>query len=643
VVPIVNLTHGFSPTLLTELRLGYDLYKIDVTDPNKTVTNASVGIADPNPFPNALEGLAQINVGSLFPTIGGNIAYPNLLTTHLSQIMDTWTKQFPNQLLKWGGDFHRYELNNGESYTSGFGGKGELFFEPNTTQLNVTSGTSPTYADSAYINAFASYLLGTPQQVSRAYLSQEGVVRQNQVEAFIQDTWHPTSNLTLDLGVREEYYSPGFAKSKGGGSVYDPSTNSLSVAGYGKVNLAANVPGQSLVEPRVGVAFRLDKRSVIRGGYAISGWTGRYGFTGGALISNFPLLTVVQQGVISGYGYSGSINSLPAITFSPIPTDGIISPAPNYVYIVPQKGGPMSYVEAWNLTYERSLMAGFTFDVGYVGNVGKHLPANIQLNVAAPGTGSAGLRYASFGRTATTTLRALQAWSNYNSLQANVSRRFAGGLSLRASYTYSKSLDLESNQGGFTDQINIARNYGPSNFDATHSLVLSHLYELPFGKGKPFVTKGVASYILSGWQLNGILRMMSGNPFTISADASSCNCPGNNQFGEQVAGVHYPHGIGPGNPWFSTASFTAPPANQFGNVSRNSVRGPDLKQYDLSLFREFHIGDLVTLQGRGEFYNVTNTPSFQAPQASVSSSTFGIISSANATQRVGQLALKLLF
>jgi hypothetical protein len=567
-----------------------------------------------------------------------------LLTTHLSQIQNTWTKQLHNQLLKWGGDFHRYELNNGESYTSGFGGKGEFFFEPNTTELNAASGTGPTYADAAYINAFAAYLLGAPQQSSRAYLSQEGVIRQNQIEAFVQDTWHVSPNLTLDLGVREEYYSPGFTKNKGGGSAYDPDTNSIGVAGYGHVNLAANVPGQNLVEPRIGFAYMPDKNSVIRGGYAISGWTGRYGFTGGALISNFPLLTVVQQGVISGYGYSGSLNTLPEIIFSAIPDNGIINPAPNYVYIVPDKTGAMSYVEAWNLTYERSLKAGFTLDIGYVGNAGKHLPANIQLNVAAPGTGSAGLRYASFGRTATTTLRALSAWSSYNSLQANLSRRFTGGLYLQASYTYSKSMDLESNQGGFTDQLDIGRNYGASDFDAMHTFVLSHLYELPFGKNKPFLNHGgVASYLVSGWQLNGILRMRSGTPFTVSADASSCNCPGNNQFGEQVAPVHYPHGIGAGKTWFSTASFTAPPANQFGNVSRNSLRGPDLKQYDLSLFREFHFGDLFTLQGRGEFYNVTNTPSFAAPQGSVSSSTFGVISSANATQRVGQLALKLLF
>ena len=155
---------------------------------------------------------------------------------------------------------------------------------------------------------------------------------------------------------------------------------------------------------------------------------------------------------------------------------------------------------------------------------------------------------------------------------------------------------------------------------------------------------GIAAFLLSGWQLNGILRLVSGTPFTITSDATSCDCPGNSQFGQQVGPVHYPHGIGT-SPWFSTSSFAPPPPGQFGNVGFNSVRGPTLKQYDFSLFRGFHIWENVELQGRGEFYNLTNTPNFSNPDAAVTDSSFGLITSTanGGNQRATQIAIKLLF
>jgi outer membrane receptor protein involved in Fe transport len=644
VAPMVNFTHSFGPRLLTELRLAYDYYGIHWHDANNTVSSADIGITDPTPNPFSDTGLAQFVAGITF---GGQINSPADVITHLSQVIDTWTKELPNQTLKWGAEFHRYSVILAEAYNTGFGGRGSFYFEPATTQLKVTSSVAPSYGpDSAYINAFAAYLLGTPQETTRAYLTQSQRARQNQIEAFFQDTWHVTPRLTLDAGIREEYYGPGYTKNKGGASRYDWNTNNLYIAGYGANNLATNVSSQSLVEPRVGISYRLDRDSVIRGGYAMSGWSGQNGFTGSQLTGNFPTLTIVQQGLISGYGYTGDVSSIPAAPTVQIPSNGVSNPAPNLVFLTMDKNTKMPYVESWNLFYEKAIKSGFTFDVGYVGNEGKHGPANMSLNVAAPGTGSAGLRLTTlFGRTAATTLRAQVNSTNYHALQMNLSRRFIDGLFLRVGYTYSKSMDLQSNQAGFMDNVDLSRNYGPSSFDTTHNFVLGHVYELPFGKGKPFLNKnGLMSLLVSGWQTNGVLRIRSGMPFTPVAVATSCNCPGNSQFAQQVAPIHYLHGIGTGHPWFDPSSYTPPPANQFGNAGRDSIRGPGFKQYDFSLFREFSIGERLKLQGRGEFYNATNTPSFNNPAATVdTAATFGIITSANANQRVGQLALKLLF
>lgn len=219
-------------------------------------------------------------------------------------------------------------------------------------------------------------------------------------------------------------------------------------------------------------------------------------------------------------------------------------------------------------------------------------------------------------------------------------------MSLQVAYAFSKSLDVGSNQAGFTDNLNFRRQYGPSDFDQTHILTISHVYELPFGKGKPFLNNGgVAAHILENWQLNGIFRLATGMPFTATADATSCNCPGNGNFADAITPVQTLGGVGPGQPWFSTASFAIPAPNEFGNAGRNTIRGPELKNYDFSLFRTFAVTERFKLEFRGEFYNLTNTPHFSNPDGNVNDATFGVISSTlgGFGNRQTQVALRLLF
>ncbi len=238
-----------------------------------------------------------------------------------------------------------------------------------------------------------------------------------------------TPNLSLDLGVRYDFYTQVVPRYKGGASNYDPTTNTLLVAGYGNVDLATGVNAQKLVQPRFGFAYRTSDKSVIRGGYAISGWTGRFGFTGGTLSTQFPVIYNVQAGTTNDYIVDGTFNSLPPVPFVNIPSSGRINPAPNQAFFVIPFRNPLPYVENYNLTYEHQLGQSVTFDVGYVGNVGRQLPFNQQLNAAAPGAGTAGLPLnVLYGRTASTSERGNGVNSNYNSLQANLSKRFSQGL-----------------------------------------------------------------------------------------------------------------------------------------------------------------------------------------------------------------------
>jgi hypothetical protein len=418
------------------------------------------------------------------------------------------------------------------------------------------------------------------------------------------------------------------------------------IAGYGDVGLATGVPSQYSVQPRVGFAFRLDDKSVIRAGYSVSSWTGRFGFTGGTLSTQFPVIYNVQVGNTGNYVVDGSFNSLPSVPFTTLPSNGRISPAPNQAFFVIPAHNPIPTVQSYNFTYQRQLAGGLAFDVGYVGNLGRQLPFNQELNAAVPGTGTTGLPLLAYGRSASTSERGNGVNSNYNSLQTNLQKRFTHGYTFSIAYSYSKALDVGSNQASFIDNLDRRRQYGPADFDQTHLLTITHLYELPFGKGKAFLNQGgFAAHLLSNWQLNGIYRYATGTPFTATADATLCNCPGNSNYADAVGSLRTLGGVGPNQVWFTTNAFAVPGPNRFGDAGRNTIRGPHLSNYDFSLFRGFSIAERVKLEFRGEFYNLTNTPHFSNPNSNVSSASFGTITStlSGYGNRQVQTALRVTF
>jgi hypothetical protein len=641
----LNLTHGFNPSLLTELRFGYNRYRTNVQGTDMTtVTNAKLGIANPNPDPISTTGMGRINISGM-PAIGTPVVYPLINTDNLFEVVDTWSKLTGKHVLKWGAEIHRNRMDRFQPQGLNFGPRGLFNFNPGTTQLNGGPGLGP-YG--SVVNSFAAFLIGATDQTGRTYMPITPTNRQTQFAAFLQDSYQLTRKLTLDVGLRYEYYSPVTPLYKGGASNYDPYTNTLLIAGYGDINLATGVDAQALnMAPRFGFAYRLSNKQVVRGGYGISYWTGRFGFTGGTLSTQFPTIFNVQQGNTGDFIVDGSFTTLPVVQFVEVPANGRITPAPNQGFFVIPSRNRLPYVQNYNFTYQRDLGHDIVFDVGYVGNLGRQLPFNRALNAAAPGTGSAGRPFnVLFGHSADVSLRADGINSNYNSLQTNLTKRFSHGLTFTLAYAFSKSLDVGNDQPGFTDNLDLKRQYGPSGFDRTHMITASHLYELPFGKGKPLLSRNrAASLILGGWQLNGIFRFATGTPFTATADATSCNCPGNNQFADAIAPITYLGGIGPGQPWFSTSSFAAPAPNRFGTAGRNTIRGPRLTNYDLSVFRLFTISERIRLEYRSEFYNLTNTPHFANPSGTATSATFGIISStlSGYGNRQMQMALRLKF
>jgi hypothetical protein len=592
--------------------------------------------------------MAWINIGGM-SAIGPGTGSPIIEADNIFPLANTWTKSFNKHSIKWGGEFTRYRNDRFQPQGLNFGARGEFWFNPDTTQLNLgAAGGSALGAYGSFANSFASYMLGTPDQTSRTFMVVTPTVRQSRFAGFVQDSYKVTPRLTVDLGLWYEYYTAVTPRYPGGASNYGPSTNSLLVAGYGNVDMSTNVDAKpTYFAPRLGAAYSVNPKTVIRAGYAISYWEERFGFTGGTLNTQYPVIYNVQNGTLNDFRIDGTFTSIPPVPLLPIPSDGIISPAPNQAFYYMPKNFTLPSVYNYNFVVQRQLTGTMTIDAGYVGNVGRHLAYAQNLNVGRPGAGSnAQLYNILFGRTATTTIRAYGVNSDYNSLQVNLTKRYAHGFHITLAYALTKSLDVNSENGAFLDNWNFKRTYGPSTFDQHHMLTINHVYQLPLGKGQALLNRGgVLSAVLSHWQVSGVFRYFTGQPFTPTAPVTSCNCASVSSIYADIAGTpQYPHGVGPGQPWVSPSAFVLPQSNTFGNTGRGVLRGPGLTNYDANIARKVSIRERVNMEFRLEANNAINTPHFANPGTLVGSATFGIITASGYNgNRLVQTALRITF
>jgi hypothetical protein len=293
-------------------------------------------------------------------------------------------------------------------------------------------------------------------------------------------------------------------------------------------------------------------------------------------------------------------------------------------------------------------------EAAYVGNHGVNIPTSNNLNINAslvPGSGSAGRpENILFGRTADTN-EPYNAHSYYDALQAKLNRRFSNGLMLTTSYAFGKSIDFNaSTTGGNFNNIIFAANRGLADWDRRHVFTQSYVYELPFGPGKRWAQSRASNWLLGGWQVNGLWTSESALPLDIAISNASLNAPGNINRPNVNDPVQIPGNIGPGQLYFNTAAFSAPPPNTFGDVGRNVLHGPRLFEIDFSVFRTFRLTERTSLEFRAESFNLTNTPHFDRPDTNFSDAAFGQITTARGNQSVQvnenrqlQFSLRLMF
>ena len=658
----LNYNRFFSNTLVAEFRAGVAWYHNEAHNTDYgTNTSQTLGIPGVNLDKGITSGIVGVTINGGFsnPLIGFSASLPWVRAETNIDFANTWTKVVRNHTFKFGADLRRVRDALLQEQT--FSPRGLYTFNEGQTALN----TGTTESKTTFANDFASFLLDLPGQAGRDLATIFPNYRAWQLFAFAQDQWRVTPKFSANLGVRWEFYPPATPVRPEGFSNYNPNNNTLVVSGIGgnPDNLGIDTHYKYFA-PRIGLAYRLRESTVVRAGFGIS-YTP---FPDNSYAYNFPVrANNVFNPAVATYGpavlASGQTatfeNGFPAPVLPVVPSNGIITNAAvNQQYFVVNQSFKNPYVESWNFAIQHSLPGRFVLEAAYVGNHGVDSVVNYNLNAATVvGLGNKGLpEFNSFGRTASTQLLFAGYSSSYHALQMKVDRKFLNGVSATTAYTFGKGMGFEQgDDGGLTFYINPRRSYARNDFDRTQTFVQSVVYDLPFGKGKHFVSSGPASVILGGWRVSGFLTWMSGLPLFFTAPSGNLLAPNSpNNTPNLVAPVQILHGIGPGNPWFSTSSFAAPTGTSFGNVGRNYLSGPNFFNLDASLAKTTRITERLGFELRLEAFGATNTPQFffnntngtpaggAASGTTLGSSSFGQITSASGG-RVLQLGAKLTF
>lgn len=634
----VNWTRVYGAKTVLDVRGGLNYYhNVTSTQGNGLTTSTEVGIPGAN-LDEFTSGLSTINIGGYSgPVLGFSGSQPWDRSEKTYNVAGTLTRLLTSHTVKIGGEYRNNTDVLLQTQDAG-GSRGQFSFNASGTGLPSESATL-----SGVANSFASFLLDWPNGVSRdlKVVDQPGTKHWG-VASFIHDKWQARSNITVDLGLRWEYYDP-LVGIEGRGTLanYDPSIHAIRVAGYGDVNNALNVKRTfSNFSPRTGVSWRLGDKSVVRAGYGASTIPfpdNRYAF-------NYPVKQNYAGSAANGFQNAGSLAAgFPAPALLAIPSTGIVPIAGTSLQNATLDVIPSDLREAtlhsWNVAYQRQLPFLLSADIAYVGNRGVDLVLDVNTNASLVyGAGNAGRpQFAQFNRTGQSRTRTNRGKSQYHGLQVKLDRRFRHGLLLTNSYTLSRSKDYANENSGVGTPIDFEKSFGLSNFNRTHNFVNATIYELPFGPNKHWLSTGPVGRALGGWQVSTLLVLQSGTPLTIGGNATLLNTPGNSAFADQIGPERIINGRGPGLLYFDPAAYGLPAAGVQGNTSRNSgPTGPGFWQLDASLFKRFQISGSRYAEFRVDAFNVTNSVRWGNPSTGFSTSagnTFGQILGTTGGQR----------
>jgi hypothetical protein len=562
---------------------------------------------------------------------------------------------------RYGMEFQHFAINHFQPQNT-YGPRGGFNFSGGLTAL-------PGGAAANGYNCWADFLLGLPNLVQKdtQYLN-PATVRENIWAFYAQDQWQATDKFTVTYGVRYEVY-PLATRDHTGLDIFNPADGNIYIEGASGVPSSVKVnTGHGMFVPRVGLAYRIDHKTVARAGFGLSTNPDSYR----NVLTSYP--SVVSQTIQGNSSFvSPVVNGAPNTLVTGIPA---LAPPPlsasSPKVALGTLGTPpgslgattlplnyrRGYYETYNAALEREFPGAVTLQATYVGDLIIREVPGININASAPGTNVAGepLNVA-FGITAGITSEIPIGTGHYNGLQVQAKRRFSSDSTVAVNYTYSRSINDYGDASDGSSSLLVAYlpdyrlNRAVAGFDRTHNLQVLGTYTLPIGRGKAILPNGVAGFILGGWSMSGSMSRESGTPFTITGSAGSLNAQGSTQFGDKVGPLQILGGHNATHPYFNTAGFADPSvaelaaaggnkaniAYRFGSAGRNSVRGPGLFNLSTSLARTFAINERFAFILRGEAFNLTNTPSFANPSSgqlnASAASGFGTISTTQNNNR----------
>jgi hypothetical protein len=534
--------------------------------------------------------------------------------------------------IRVGFEYDKYALNHFQPQGGTFGTpRGSFGFDGTLTALN--GGTAVNTGSPS--NSWAQFLLGFPSRVGKVtQFTNPNALRFSTWSGYARDSWQVTRNLTVNYGLRWEYY-PIYSHDHYGAVRYDPVSHNILVGGMGGVpwDTGASATKKDFA-PRLGLAYRLGSKTVVRTGYGISIDPDNMRNQR----NQYPSIVNQDYSPLNSYqfvSYAGVPNSngatqvklsdgIPLPNFPDIST-GVIKPSsvaspttylPSTGTVTFPANFNRGYYESWNVFVQREFSSTLVAEAGYAGTHGVHIQQIVNLNAAAPGLGVQGrqlypylttdlLQYGPFGD------------MTYNGLQTRLRKRLGASL-IGVSYTFSKAINSGTDNGDGGLFRNYPLSYGLSKslsgFDRTHVLNVSYIYQLPFGKGHKWANNGFASWIIGGWELNGIISRSSGLPFTVNT-SSNLNAPGQTNSANQInPTVQILGGHDASHPYYDGNAFANPPNGVLGSTGRDILRGPGLFSMNGSIYRNFSFREgRVKFQLVGEAFNLTNTVVFNNP------------------------------
>jgi hypothetical protein len=637
-----NMALGYnkiiSPTVVAEYRFGLTKFKnfllpTTLTDP---VWKTIPGRENSDPF----QPSAPIISPSGFAGLGNSRSDPLIRREHMIENIGDVSWQKGSHNFKFGVDFRHREISETAS-PPGQSAFGRFTFDSSFTNNPSSPGGTG--------NAIASMLLGVPVTTVRdLFIPETAHVFTNESNFYARDEWRLNAKLTLNIGLHYEIDTP-FHESNNYWANFDPVTAKQLIAGQNGVSSTANVrTDYGSWGPRVGFAYQLSNKTVVRGGYGI--FYDPQGNAGTSIRQErqfpFDLIYTTSPGSL----FPGNTVSQGFVTLAQIQPLNLNNPFGSLKAIAPDFRNQST--QQFNMGVQRQLTNDTVLTVTYVGTLGRHLTWILPLDQPAPGPGNIQARRpynTQFPNVTSIAYLESAGGSEFQSLQTVFEKRFSHGLFLNANWVWSHSMDNSPYDGGADgpipqDPTNRRADWASSNNDVRHHLNVWSTYELPFGPGKAWANGNSAfnRYVIGGWQVGGIAVMQSGQPFTVTTASAPTNTGAAGR-ADVVSGV----GQYPSNPyvslWFNPAAFTTPQPYNWGNAGRNILNGPRATNLDFTAEKKFLFTEARQVLFRAEFFNAFNHPQFALPASTIGATGVGTISATARPSRQIQFALKLLF